>query len=72
MKRKRNANSNAQINRNLKYRRCGCPFMNIYALFKLNATAPNRIPMIRNAPHSCRAAKSAINFLSNTYKKENH
>ena len=29
-----------EINRKLKYRRCGCPFMNIYALFLLNATAP--------------------------------
>ena len=26
---------------NLKYRRCGCPFMNIYALFTLIATAPS-------------------------------
>ena len=37
-----NANSNAQIDRNLKYRRRGCPFMNIYALFYAYCDSPKR------------------------------
>ncbi len=64
MKRKRNANSNAQINRTLKYRRFGCPFMNIYALFYAYCDSPeerlNACNMILNSVYLFYRCRSGV------------